>query len=1527
MKRIHKFIAFLLAFMLTFSSTVIPLKTSMVYALDTNGEEVTEYESIMTSDTADDPEIDTSNETLPVEDTDINEPETTTPEDISSPLDKMDQTPIVNPLLAEANEEIVEQTIYASLYEDTSYEDIALENTIIAITGLMPAHATVKAYKTNDEIEGKETMFAFTFEIFDKEDKLWQSEMPGYYQISISHRDLVDKENVYLYERPANTTRYFERRDFDRYTDSVEFEAGLSEFIIATDLPRESEDETLSDSIDEENTSATPENNLIISPTDIITNLIETPEKDETDTDPSEVDTTETDELDWRADLLNPTDEKDGAENIDSKEKSEVEEAHGENITDEANDLKESENESTEDTDLSPEEVDSAKDINLTDKTNELEDLEDQSVEEGENKLSYQQVLADIYTDSSYTMRSYDPTRIKLSGKLPGYTKIKAYPVDIEIENQKVLAAYDIKIFDKDNKEYEVSAANDIRVEITNQKISEADKVEIYHKENEFAPEEKIEIQDKTNDTVTFKADSFSIYAVTDPDARAITFVFLNRNENNEREVWDTQTVRNGEKLIQPELPIFSYKGKFEGWHYYDIETDTFGEEFDFDKPVTVTDSSPKTIYLKGKYPDVAYINFIDRKEVENSNGSISYVDEVLSTKEIPLGGMVTTEDVPVIPGESGTVFSHWALKPDSTEAFDFNTPITKEYIQRVQGADNYVRLDLYAVFKKALTVTFDSQGGTHVNKQVVYSGDRLSLNDLTKPVRPGYDFKYWSTKPNGSKFNANTPITKDMTLYAVWTPQVVKYTINHFMENADDNGYSLYSSETRTANAGTYTNADSSSYKLPSSTMKNEKIHYVGADTSKIIRGDGTTEINLYYDRDTFKLRIYEQPFLTQYNVVVADVKWGADTKPYFDQALAKLGSGYTFKENGLAGQTVTTPPRMPKKDYTLMAWREGNNAWNVRIIDIDTNELIRLDQKTSQLPSSFQGYTGGEDITGYTYRYVERPGNNFARPSTNHDNGKTSDINEVWVYYSRNSHDLTFSTNGNGPDIVRKGVLYQSSLAKYAPENYIIGQTKNSDGKIFAGWFDNPNGAGNPLDLKSMTMPDNNLKLYAKWEEPVYTVRAYRQRNNPEAGVIELKVKRGDTVDSTKLSADKPPVAQQTPGSELRWYAFINGTLTEYNFSDPVYSDLFLYPVWLAPVGDEFRPLSQIYRVKYKAPQEDGTDYVYTDPNDYVNNAEAIVIPPYINNDYRFPPDKDNPSGKKLSVPKDKVFEGWVIDKDSEFTSVTDQTMLNKIYQPGDIVNVIGNIMFKPVFNEYRVTTLTLKEIAPGGSPLDDIVYETRNKPSDLPNGINDNRPTEDLRNNDTITLPQPSATNTTGFHFIGWSTTEDPTKGEIFEPGQEVMITYENMPNILYGIWERNKFKVTIINNLTGDDITDNDKKFIVSYTLEDTNYSKEYEVDNGNSIDVEIPYGSTNIKIEAKSNRYVKYTYKGDTYNSNTLSLESIEEDIKVIFESQPLPPPTGIIENIIPMVTLIIIAITALAGFVIYKKKKLGGTID
>lgn len=70
-----------------------------------------------------------------------------------------------------------------------------------------------------------------------------------------------------------------------------------------------------------------------------------------------------------------------------------------------------------------------------------------------------------------------------------------------------------------------------------------------------------------------------------------------------------------------------------------------------------------------------------------------------------------------------------------------------------------------FAADAKEHTVTFDSDGGTDVPAQKVQDG-----NTATKPADPtkeGHTFKGWYSE--GNAFDFDTPITKDITLTAVW--------------------------------------------------------------------------------------------------------------------------------------------------------------------------------------------------------------------------------------------------------------------------------------------------------------------------------------------------------------------------------------------------------------------------------------------------------------------------------------------------------------------------------------------------------------------------------------------------------------------------------------------------------------------------------------------------------------------------------------------------------------------------------------
>ena len=66
----------------------------------------------------------------------------------------------------------------------------------------------------------------------------------------------------------------------------------------------------------------------------------------------------------------------------------------------------------------------------------------------------------------------------------------------------------------------------------------------------------------------------------------------------------------------------------------------------------------------------------------------------------------------------------------------------------------------------KVFTVSFNSDGGTGVEKQSVIENDKAKTP--TNPSKEGYTFTGWYL--NGNRFDFNTPITSDITLTAGWS-------------------------------------------------------------------------------------------------------------------------------------------------------------------------------------------------------------------------------------------------------------------------------------------------------------------------------------------------------------------------------------------------------------------------------------------------------------------------------------------------------------------------------------------------------------------------------------------------------------------------------------------------------------------------------------------------------------------------------------------------------------------------------------
>lgn len=240
----------------------------------------------------------------------------------------------------------------------------------------------------------------------------------------------------------------------------------------------------------------------------------------------------------------------------------------------------------------------------------------------------------------------------------------------------------------------------------------------------------------------------------------------------------EPMTVTEGQTIS--DLPEPVWKGEdgqfvkvFAGW-YTDEELTT---EFTSETAV----NADTTLYAKWVDPEaegVYYVNFYSQ------DGQTVHL-----TLSAMAGKTVAPAQGPTLVGK---VFKGWSttMQGDSPvanlNAFDFSTPIS----EAAKQGENGKTLNLYAWYAESVTVSFIANGGTAVPSQIIAKGDTAASGQTT---RTGYTFRGWSTdKDNYTEFNFNTPVKKNLTLYAFWNADLVPVTIVYMYENPDDAEYSL---------------------------------------------------------------------------------------------------------------------------------------------------------------------------------------------------------------------------------------------------------------------------------------------------------------------------------------------------------------------------------------------------------------------------------------------------------------------------------------------------------------------------------------------------------------------------------------------------------------------------------------------------------------------------------------------------------------------------------------------------------------
>lgn len=782
--------------------------------------------------------------------------------------------------------------------------------------------------------------------------------------------------------------------------------------------------------------------------------------------------------------------------------------------------------------------------------------------------------------------------------------------------------ALDITIQNKDGVEIQPNGS--VNISFENAAVS-GDEINVYHVTDDASA-----VTEVATNTQSFDANHFSIYVITGEKEKPLTtFNFV----DVKGQIVSTQIVKTGDELITPTAPDVAGKA-FVGWY----EGETKFE--DFNTALTITETKTRTI--TAKYENALYVYFY------NPAGTQIMRTEKVGDHEVH-GYTDVSYDV-----DSTHKLVGWAAERNGTE----------NIADKITVPEGSTSVNVYAIIKEGYWVSFDSDGGSIVDSQFVLHGDTLTLGKDTTPTKPGYTFDGWY---NGlSKVENGATVASSMTLTAHWKAAQVNYTVIHWWENADDDGYSFHESETRTGLTGTEVNAAAKSYNG----FTAQPV------TKKTIKGDGSTIVSVYYKRNIYKVEFFDVRGRTQYKDLTIEAKYGQDISKYWPTK--NESSSWLTKPNGSTFQAnIATMPLYGAKFYgPKTGYGTETASYYVQVLPGETGTVkmdgiqYKLDHKDAS-PGSYYGTTTvtEEDqypLKGYTFN--EGPSTKIGK---RYDGAK--------FYYTRNSYNLKFINNGKQDKTVSK--KYEQSISS---ENYTpVRPGSLPDYYEFDGWYDNELCEGEAFDFNGKKMPAQNVTLYAKWTAK--KINLTYNLNNPEGDVVKgSKNVEAGTIANTVL----PSATTTRDYSFAGWYyADGNGNITSdaYNTNEAITKDTSVIGKWL-------------YNGELKVVYDPGTEgtnaKVPTDSNIYAGGAKVTVAKNAITTSKKkFLGWKLNGNlyhpGDAFEVNKDLANDTNVITLTAVWGSEEHSTTMS--YNPG---NGQGSVQTVPVKNNESVTLKSEKD-----------------------------------------------------------------------------------------------------------------------------------------------------------------------------------------------------------------------------------------
>ena len=413
---------------------------------------------------------------------------------------------------------------------------------------------------------------------------------------------------------------------------------------------------------------------------------------------------------------------------------------------------------------------------------NEKEKYDEQEIEYGENIKVPTSPSKEYYTFKYWSLEengdSYDlSTKVTKDITLYSVYDINKYRVTFidkgkEIDKQELEAGslviapkvsmegYTFKYWSKkeNGKEYNLNLP--ITRNLTLYSVYEINKYNVeFYDSNKLIKTIKVDYDNTINSnevpTVIKTGYTFTGWIENNKNFDFTTKIKENKKLYSKYEIIKNAVIFNDENRITTKKVDYNNKvekiesqGKI-GYTFKYWSTTQDGEEFDFNTLIT------EGITLYAVYDINEYsVNFIDQGNAYGDTQKVKYNKIAVKPETDPI--------------KEGYTFKYWSLDENGV-AYDFNTKITKD-------------TTLYSVYSvNSYKVSFVDNGTKYIEDETI-EYNKVAIKPETDPSKVGHTFKYWSLEENGTAYDFNTKITKDITLYSV-------YSVNNYKVSFVDNG------------------------------------------------------------------------------------------------------------------------------------------------------------------------------------------------------------------------------------------------------------------------------------------------------------------------------------------------------------------------------------------------------------------------------------------------------------------------------------------------------------------------------------------------------------------------------------------------------------------------------------------------------------------------------------------------------------------------------------------------------------------